>query len=336
MIEYGGHEEEHMDEAEVSRTLALAWGLAAAPQRGPKRELTLERIVDAAIGIADAEGLAAVTMQRVAQTFEFSTMALYRYVATKDELYRLMLDAAMGAEREPVDADDWQAELRAFLQGLLELYRRHPWVLDIPLSPDIHLMPGQLRAADLGLRAMRGFPVHAQTKLGVLIILSAFARGHAAVEREVLAGVDTNAATRALIEEAVTPALFPHVAPLVRSGAYFGDDPSGNPAPPSSETVQEEADAILGFATDVLLAGLETTLAGMPEAASPAPPPELSPQEGYEAAEAELRAHVELRKRTQQRVRELERQEAALHKARDRAKELAKAHARHLRSQSDG
>lgn len=85
------------DGAEVSRTLALAWGLAAAPQRGPKRELSLERIVEAAIAIADAEGLAAVTMQRVAQTFEFSTMALYRYVTTKDELHRLMLDTALGA-----------------------------------------------------------------------------------------------------------------------------------------------------------------------------------------------------------------------------------------------
>ncbi|WP_053383622.1 TetR/AcrR family transcriptional regulator [Leucobacter celer] len=332
-----------MDEAEVSRTLALAWGLAAAPQRGPKRELTLERIVDAAIGIADAEGLAAVTMQRVAQAFEFSTMALYRYVATKDELYRLMLDAALGAEPLTVDAEDWRAEMRAFLGELLGMYRRHPWVLDIPLSPDIHLMPGQLRAADLGLRAMRGFPAPAQTKLAVLILLSAFARGHAAVEREVLAGSEMNAATRALIEEAVTPALFPHVAPLVRNGSYFGDDPSGGgagparPSVPSAEPVQEDADAILEFSTDVLLTGLEATLAGMPEQPEGAPPvPELSPQEIYEAAEAELRAHVELRKRTQQRVRELERQEAALHKARDRAKELAKAHARHLRSQAEG
>ena len=345
-----------MDEAEVSRTLALAWGLAAAPQRGPKRELTLERIVEAAIGIADAEGLAAVTMQRVAQTFEFSTMALYRYVATKDELYRLMLDAAMGTGPAPATGEDWRAGLRAFLAELLEMYRRHPWVLDIPLSPDIHLMPGQLRAADLGLRAMRGFPVPAPTKLAVLIVLSAFARGHAAVEREVLAGSELNAATRALIEEAVTPALFPHVAPLVRNGAYFGDDPAGGATgsgasagaagaadataastSSSPEAVREEADAILSFATDVLLAGLEAALAGMPEHAEPLPPaPELSPQEIYEAAEAELRAHVELRKRTQQRVRELERQEAALHKARDRAKELAKAHARHLRSQTEG
>ncbi len=329
-----------MDEAEVSRTLALAWGLAAAPQRGPKRELTLERIVDAAIGIADAEGLAAVTMQRVAQTFQFSTMALYRYVTTKDELYRLMLDAAMGSEPVPIESDDWRSELRAFLHTLLAMYRRHPWVLDIPLSPDIHLMPGQLRAADLGLRAMRELPASAETKLGVLIILSAYARGHAVVEREVLAGGAMNAATRALMEEAVTPALFPQVAPLVRSGAYFGDGPPDGSTPPSTEAARrdaarEDADAILAFGTEVLVAGLEASLAEMPDPPGAAPAPELSPQEEYEAAEAALHAHIDLRKRTQQRLRELERQEAALHKTRDRAKELAKAHARHLRSQGE-
>src|SRR5690625_7314721 len=53
-----------MAEEEVSRVVAMAWGVAAAPQRGPKRELSHERIVEAAMEIADAEGLDAVTMQR--------------------------------------------------------------------------------------------------------------------------------------------------------------------------------------------------------------------------------------------------------------------------------
>lgn len=319
-----------MTATEVPRTLALAWGLAAAPQRGPKRELSLERIVEAAIRIADAEGLAAVTMQRVAKAFEFSTMALYRYVATKDELHRLMLDTAIEGGQPPLDPGDWQHGLRAFMRGLLDGYRAHPWALDIPLSPDIHLMPGQLRAADLGLRAMRGLPAPAETKLAVLILLSAYARGHASVEREVLAGREPGEETRTLIEEAVTPERFPDIAPLVRSGAYFGDGGQGS-APLSPE---DDIEAILEFATAVLLAGLETTLTAMPQP-DPEPLPELTPHQAAEAAESQLREHIELRKRAQRRVRELERQEAALHKARDRAKELAKAHAKQLRAQPD-
>ena len=323
-----------MTEAEAPRTLALAWGLAAAPQRGPKRELSLERIVEAAIAIADAEGLSAVTMQRVAQTFEFSTMALYRYVTTKDELHRLMLDAAVGGDLGPVDPGDWRSGLRTFLSELVAGYRRHPWALDIPLNPDIHLMPGQMRAADLGLRAMRELSASAGTKLAVLMLLSAYARGHAAVEREVLAGDAPSPATRALIEEAVSPARFPDAAPLVRGGAYFGDPPNGAAAPADDAPPepQEEADRSLDFAAAVLLAGLEEALRHEPDPGGPVGSAPRTPQEDLEAADAELRAHVALRKRTQQRVHELERREAELVRARDRAKELAKAHARAARS----
>lgn len=325
-----------MTENGVSRTLALAWGLAAAPQRGPKRELSLERIVDAAIEIADAEGLGAVTMQRVAQTFEFSTMALYRYVATKDDLHQLMLDTAMSRSLEPISAADWQSGSRELLRGLVSGYRRHPWTLDIPLNSDIHLMPGQIRAADMGLRAMQQLRAPAETKLGILMLLSAFARGHAEVEREVLAGMEVGAETRALIEEAVAAAEYPVVAALVREGIYFGDGP-GDAADAAAvrtapESAEAEADAILEFGAQVLIEGLEAVLAAAPEQeeppAAPASSAPLDPQQAYEQSEAALRAHKELRKRTQQRVRELEREEAALVKARDRAKELAKAHAR--------
>lgn len=349
------------DGAEVSRTLALAWGLAAAPQRGPKRELSLERIVEAAVSIADAEGLAAVTMQRVAQTFEFSTMALYRYVTTKDELHRLMLDTALGGDAfgraggdalgasagagagagagaDAVDAGTWREDLAGFLRELVEGYRRHPWALDIPLVPDIHLMPGQVAAADRGLRIMRSLPIAAEVKLGVLTLLSAFARGHAAVEREVLAGGVIGSETRALIREAVTLSRFPEVGLLVASGVYFGWDEvadsetgaAADVAAAAAEAAAADAGAILDFSSEVLLAGLAQFFEGAqdPSGTFSEEAPALSPQQAYEAAEGQLRAHIALRKRTQQRVRELEREEAALHRARDRAKEFAKAHAK--------
>ena len=129
----------------------------------------------------------------------------------------------------------------------------------------------------------------------------------------------------ALLEEAVTSARFPHVAPLIAGGAYLGED---------GETASDDdTEQILAFATEVLTSGLAQVFEHAGELedaprASASEPASRSPQQAYEAAEAELRAHVALRKQTQQRVRELERQEAVLHRARDRAKELAKAHAR--------
>jgi AcrR family transcriptional regulator len=306
-----------MTDPEISRTLALAWGLAAAPQRGPKRELSLERIVEAAVAIADGEGLAAVTMQRVAQTFEFTTMALYRYVATKDELYRLMLDAAIMPREAALEAGDWREGLRTFLFELLDAYRAHPWMLETPLSPEIHLMPGQLQVADRGLRAMRRLPAPDDAKLAVLMVLSAFARGHAAVEREVLHGDPVPAQTRALLVEAVTAARFPDAVGFVRSGVYFGAD---DPEPPES-AIRE----IREFAAGALLAGLEAFFGTVDvEVASPSPTASLTAQESLDVAEAELNAATLLRKAAQQRVRDAERAETAARKTRDRAKELAK------------
>jgi hypothetical protein len=188
------------------------------------------------------------------------------------------------------------------------------------------------------------------------------------VEREVLAGIVTPPETRALLEEAVSPARFPQVAALVRNGIYFGDPPAGNAVPDAAGAVSAAspaampsgnasapagatapaggvaasggadpsaaADELLRFSIQVLVAGLAATLSEMPppspaDAAPPATPP--TPQQTYEAAELALREHIALRKRTQHRVRDLERQEAALYKARDRAKEFAKAHAKQSR-----
>ena len=76
--------------------LALAWGLADSPRRGPRPSLTLDAIVAATVELADADGIEAVSMQRVAARVGVTTMALYRYVATKDDLVFLAVDAAAG------------------------------------------------------------------------------------------------------------------------------------------------------------------------------------------------------------------------------------------------
>src|SRR5699024_2885648 len=100
----------------IPRAVAIAWGMHEVPERGPRRGLSHERIVRAAIEIADADGLAAVTMQRVARALEFTTMSLYRYVASKDELLALMQDAATRpppVQQWPPDGP-WQEAIRTW------------------------------------------------------------------------------------------------------------------------------------------------------------------------------------------------------------------------------
>src|SRR5215472_7517901 len=84
------------DGTELPAHVAAAWGVRGRPHKGPKPGLSLDRIVAAAVHVADTEGLAAVSMSRVATELGAAPMSLYRYVAAKDELLALMVDAAYG------------------------------------------------------------------------------------------------------------------------------------------------------------------------------------------------------------------------------------------------
>src|ERR1700727_715220 len=90
--------------------LDLLWGRRHAGKRGPRRGLSADAIVDAAIRLADAEGLEGVSMARVAAELGFTPMSLYRYVTSKEELLQLMWNAsARGAETLVLEGDGSRA-----------------------------------------------------------------------------------------------------------------------------------------------------------------------------------------------------------------------------------
>ncbi|MBM7784025.1 TetR/AcrR family transcriptional regulator [Tenggerimyces flavus] len=124
---------EQPDPAELPEDVALLWGLRSSTRRGPKPTLSVDDITKAAVDLADAEGLAAVSMARVAQKLGNSTMALYRHVKSKDELLLLMADAALEEPPEfPPDERDWRAALTTWSNGVLAAIRRHAWWVQIP------------------------------------------------------------------------------------------------------------------------------------------------------------------------------------------------------------
>ncbi|GAB3844337.1 hypothetical protein GCM10029963_20830 [Micromonospora andamanensis] len=99
-------------DVELPENVALAWGLRDRPSRGPKRSLSLDQVVAAGIQIAQAEGLAAVSMSRVAGELGVATMSLYRYVPTKHDLLDLMVDTAFGPPPPPRGVDEgWRPAL---------------------------------------------------------------------------------------------------------------------------------------------------------------------------------------------------------------------------------
>ncbi|QFQ98269.1 TetR/AcrR family transcriptional regulator [Streptomyces phaeolivaceus] len=121
---------------DIVRTLQLLWDTGRRPSRGPKPALTLDRIVEAAVQVADAEGLHALSMRRVATELGTGAMSLYRYLPGKAELLDLMLDHVQRPSGNPADLGDgsWRSALEAMGRATLALYRRHPWLLQVNQS----------------------------------------------------------------------------------------------------------------------------------------------------------------------------------------------------------
>jgi len=89
--------------------------------------LSRERVVDAAVALADAAGIGGLTMRGLAQDLGVEAMALYYHVAGKEKLLDAMVDQVVGAFRLPAAGDDWKGALRASAISAHEMLRRHPW-----------------------------------------------------------------------------------------------------------------------------------------------------------------------------------------------------------------
>jgi tetracycline repressor-like protein len=115
--------------------LDLLWGRRGGGTRGPKPGLSVDAIVETAVAIADAEGLDAVSMARVAKELGFTTMSLYRHVSIKDELLQLMWNAsAQGAEGLVLEGEGWRHRLRMWAIVQREMLDRHPWITQMPMA----------------------------------------------------------------------------------------------------------------------------------------------------------------------------------------------------------
>lgn len=220
---------------ELPRGVALTWGIAANPQRGPKRELSIERIVDAAIEIADADGLSAVSMSRVAASFGFTTMSLYRYVTSKDDLILLMQEAA-SAVSVPDDSVDrtWREGLTAWVLALRSAYLEHPWLVDIPIS-GAPITPNSLTIVDWALREMRELPFSDGEKMSALLLLTSYTRATSAQARDLGAAAAASDPADVsgenffeALSELVTPERFPYLSPLLMAGGYVAEPGEGS------------------------------------------------------------------------------------------------------------
>lgn len=136
------------------RSMELLWGLNERSKRGPKPKLTLAQITQAAIDIADTEGLDALSMRRVGDNLGVTAMSLYSYVPGKAELLDLMLDTVL-AEFTDAPSKKWRERLEHIARENWDLYLRHQWLLQVATARPV-LGPNTIAKYDHELRTVEG------------------------------------------------------------------------------------------------------------------------------------------------------------------------------------
>lgn len=157
-----------------------------ASERTPDGELTRERIVRAAIEIADAEGLAALSMRGIAARLGVAAMSPYRYVKSKEDLVFFMADTVLAQASYPCDPPPgWRERLEAGARALWTLHRAHPWLAHVtPLTRPLAL-PHLIGYSEWMLGALDGHSLAPATMLNLNILLYSYVQGTAVhLERE--------------------------------------------------------------------------------------------------------------------------------------------------------
>ncbi|MEU0791578.1 TetR/AcrR family transcriptional regulator [Amycolatopsis sp. NPDC005961] len=160
---------------ELPPGMTLAWGGTPPPRRGPKPSHSVAQIVAAAVGLADAEGVANASLPNIAHEVGVTTNALYRYVSSKEELTVLLADAGWGPPPEGLaSSGDWRADVRDWTRAVLDRLLSRTWLLDLPMRGD-PVTPNRLAWTELLLRACAAAGVRGEHLLGCETMVTGFA-----------------------------------------------------------------------------------------------------------------------------------------------------------------
>ncbi|MBH0777028.1 TetR/AcrR family transcriptional regulator [Nocardia bovistercoris] len=198
------------ERAVVPKSLALLWGLEEPGGRGPKRGLTLARILDAAVEVADAEGYQALSMNRVARQLGFTAMSLYRYVDSKQTLIDLLLDWVIGEPPDIEPGATWREGLRQWAVAEYLAIERHPWWLEIPLiGPPMG--PNNMAWLEAGLSRIAATEIAQPLRLQLVLNLSFYVIGRMRIARGMLTDSVDDDDFADVMSQLVDPARYPNV-----------------------------------------------------------------------------------------------------------------------------
>ncbi|NKY34839.1 TetR/AcrR family transcriptional regulator [Nocardia speluncae] len=201
------------------------WGLAPAGTRGPRRGLSLEQIVDTAIELADEEGFAALSMNKVAERLGFTAMSLYRYVDSKSTLVEIALDRVLGTPPETAPGTPWRAALHEWAWAEYRLIVKHVGWLSVRMSAP-PLGPNNVAWLEAGLSALGQTRVPEPIKLQLVVNLTLFVIGRARLVAEIDPGNPESDGDWDILERVIDPERFPAVTAVMQAQAFDQDGES--------------------------------------------------------------------------------------------------------------
>lgn len=224
----------------------MLWRGDEEPRPGPKRSLDMHALARAGVELADTAGLDAVSMRTMSTAMGMSSMALYRYVKSKQELLLMMADEAYGPPPAPAGNLDWRDGLFRWAHAARDRLRAHPWVLSVPVAEPA-ILPHQVQWMELGLEALAATGLTEPQKLSSLLLVNVYVRGQTQLALGFETGPVTGVAAGLLFGQRLLSLTDPERYPRVRAAM------NANPA------AGYESD----FATGEFNFGLNTVLDGI-------------------------------------------------------------------------
>jgi AcrR family transcriptional regulator len=199
----------------MSSSRGVIWGRPERAARGPAPSLSREQITTAAVKLADTRGIDALSMRTLAVELGVGAASLYRYVARKDELIDLMVDAVIGTDLQFEVRGDWREDLRSLAQGLRAMTLRHPWMA-VPSAGLRSLGPNTARRYEQALSAIDGLGLGIDDMLVMVETLDAYVRGRALEELSEQEAVRRSG----LDQEQWMQTQLPYIKGLIETGRY--------------------------------------------------------------------------------------------------------------------
>lgn len=178
----------------------VIWARLSSQGRGPTRTLDYGAITSAAIALADADGLDAVSMRKLAGRMDRSPMSLYRHIGSKDDLIELMYDAVLGElDLGEAPSGDWRADLARLAREVRRVHHAHPWIARLGHRPT--LGPNAIRLLEYGLAGVDGLGLDIDAMMDLMGTALQFTRGYVvqelgAAEAQQRTGLDLEAYRR--------------------------------------------------------------------------------------------------------------------------------------------